>query len=103
MTLPELKTKLMATGYPVAYRAWPENCAPPLPFICYLCDGSTALFADGAVYHQSTDVRVELYTRLKDLQAEANVEAALSGLHWKKTEVYISTERCYLILYEIEV
>lgn len=103
MTLPELNTKLQATGYPVAYRAWPVDCAPPLPFICYLCTDDDPLFADGMTYYSLSNVRVELYTQLKDLNAEAAVEAALSGLHWKKSETYIDTERCYLILYEIEV
>lgn len=50
MTLSELYSKLKATELPVAYRAWPEQCAPPLPFICYLCDGDKPLFADGGTY-----------------------------------------------------
>lgn len=103
MTLPELKEKLVATGYPVAYRAFPEAEAQPLPFICYLCTDDDPLFADGMTYYSFSNVRVELYTQYKDLSAEANVEAALSGLHWKKSETHIASERCYMILYEIEV
>lgn len=103
MTLENLKVILESTGLPVAYRAWPEQCAPPLPFICYLCDETDTLFADASVFHQSVSVRVELYTRTKDLTLEATVEAALSGFHWKKSETYIASERCYMILYEIEV
>lgn len=103
MTLAELSAKLTETGYPVTYRAWPEDSAPPLPFICYLSSGTNTLPADGAVYYRWDDVRVELYTQRKALEAEAKVEAALSGFHWQKTETYISTERCYMILYEIEV
>lgn len=103
MTLPQLKTLLETTALPVTYRAWPEKAAPPLPFLCYLCTGFDSLHADGLVYHLVTHVQVELYTRLKDPEAEAKVEAALSGFHWKKEETYIDTERCYMILYEIEV
>jgi len=103
MTLPELRSPLEKTGYPVTYRAWPENAAPPLPFICYLVTGSNILHADGGVFYSASDVNVELYTPDKDLAAEANVEAALQGLSWEKTETYIDTERCYQILYEIEV
>ena len=103
MTLSKLNSKLTAAGFPVTYRAWPEGKAPPLPFICYLCTDDDSLFADGLVYYSFSNVRVELYTKLKDSEAEANVEAALSGFHWKKSETYIASERCYMILYEIEV
>lgn len=103
MTLPELNTKLLVTGFPVTYRAWPEQSAPPLPFICYLCTDDDSLFADGMNYYSFTNVRVELYTQHKDLEAEAKVETALSDFHWKKSEIYIASERCYMILYEIEV
>lgn len=103
MTLPELNVRLQETGLPVTYRAWPENEAPALPFICYLCTGANTLYADASVFHSWNNVRVELYTALKDLEAEAKVEAALHGFHWEKSETYIDTERCYMILYEIEV
>jgi hypothetical protein len=55
------------------------------------------------VYYHYDDVRVELYTALKDQALEAKVEEALSGFHWKKEETYIDTQRCYMIIYEIEV
>lgn len=103
MTLAELNIRLQHTGLPVAYRAWPEDEAPALPFICYFCTGSASLYADASNYHVWNEVQVELYTALKNPEAEASVEKALSGLRWKKTEIYIDTERCYQILYEIEV
>lgn len=40
MELQELKERLEQTGFPVAYYSFPENEAPPLPFICYLVTGS---------------------------------------------------------------
>lgn len=103
MTLESLKEKLVSTGLPVAYRAFPEEDAPDLPFICYLCTDDYPLFADGAVYYDYDNVRVELYTAYKDPNTEALVEAALADYHRKKDETYIDTERCYLIIYEIEV
>ena len=103
MTLDELSAKLETAGMPVTYRAWPEGEAPDLPFICYLCTNDDPLFADGTTYYSYSNIRVELYTKCKDPMAEAAVEATLRGFHWKKDETYISTERCYMILYEIEV
>ncbi len=103
MTLTELRAALETSGYSVAYRAWPEKAAPPPPFICYLVTGSNNLHADGEVFYSTLEVQVELYTRAKEPEVEAKVEAALQGFSWEKTEQYIDTERCYMILYEIEV
>lgn len=101
--LTDLKNKLENTGLPVVYRAWPEGEAPGLPFIRYYCEDDNPLFADASVFFSSTNVRVELYTAEKDIAREKLVESALAEYHWKKTEIYISTEKCYMILYEIEV
>lgn len=103
MTLSELGALLKTTGLPVSYRAWPENGAPPLPFVCYLEAGSNNFSADGVVYCPIKRVQVELYTKLKDPEAEDKVEAALSSFFWEKTETYLDTEKCFQILYEIEV
>lgn len=103
MELTELKNILKSTGLPVTYRAWPEDHAPPLPFVCYFCVGNNPTYADSSVYFQSTEINVELYTRMKEPSTEALLEAALKDFHWTKSETYIDTERCYQILYEIEV
>ena len=103
MTLEEFAAVLESTALPVAYRAWPEGEAPELPFLCYLSTGTDTLPADGGVYHQWDKVRVELYTERKDPAAEKRVEAALSGFTWTKDETYIESERCYLIVYDIDV
>lgn len=103
MTLSEFDVLLKTTGLPVTYRAWPENEAPPLPFVCYVEAGSNNFAADGVVYYPVKRMQVELYTKLKDPDAEVKVETALSSFFWEKTETYLSTEKCYQILYEIEV
>lgn len=103
MTLQSLKSILETTGLPVTYRAWPEGEAPPLPFLCYLVAYSNNFGADNRVYRKINHVQVELYTKQKDPDAEDKVENALSSFYWEKTEEYIDTERCYQILYEIEL
>lgn len=103
MTMEELEDLLKTTGFPVAYRAWPDKAAPPLPFICYLVAYSNNFGADNRSYHRIDHIQVELYTKQKDPAAEDKVEQALSSFYWDKTEEYIDTERCYQILYEIEV
>ena len=103
MKLEQLENLLATTGLPVAYRAWPEEKAPPLPFICYLVAYSNNFGADGGVYYKINHIQIELYTKLNDTDSEDKVENALSSFYWEKTETYIDTERCYQILYEIEV
>ena len=103
MTLSEVDVLLKTTGLPVTYRAWPENEAPPLPFVCYVEAGSNNFAADGVVYCPIKRVQVELYTKLKDPETEDKVEAALSSLYWEKNTEYLDTEKCYQTIYEIEV
>ena len=103
MSLADIKASLERTGYPVTYRAWPVPAAPPLPFICYMVTGTDNFYADNEVYCKIERVQIELYTKLKDLAAEARVEAAMLNWPWQKTESYLDAEQCYQILYEIEV
>ena len=94
---------LESSGLPVTYRAWPEQQAPPLPYICYLVSYSNNFGADGGVYYPVNHIQIELYTRLKDTGTESKVESALSSVFWSKNEYYIDSEKCYQIIYEIEV
>ena len=103
MALENLAAVLKSTGLPVTYLAWPEGEAPALPFLCHKTSGANPTFADGQVYYSYDDVAVELYTAIKDPALELKVEAALAGFHWKKHDTYISTERCFMITYDIEV
>ena len=103
MTLSEIKTMLGTTGLPVTYRAWPIDEAPPMPYIFYLVAFSNNFGADNVVYWTINHLQIELYTKLKDPESEGKVESALSSLYWEKTETYIDEEKCYQIMYEIEV
>lgn len=94
---------LQASSLPVAYRAFPEDEAPPLPYICYLTTGNNNFAADGKVYYGAIHIQVELYTKFKQPEVEEKVEEALSSLYWEKSEEYIDSEKCYQILYELEV
>lgn len=108
MTLAELYTALTGiNGFSkkVVYRAWPVGEAPALPFICYLVEGSDNFGADDHVYKDILRVRIELYSENKDTTSEGAIEALLNSLYiyWEKDETYIDDERCYMIIYTIEV
>lgn len=103
MRLEEFCDILKTTGMPVAYRAFPEKDAPKLPYICYLNPEDNNFAADGRVFFSAKEIQVELYTKNKDVETEEKVEQALSSFFFTKTENYIDSEKCYQILYELEV
>lgn len=106
MTLAELNTTLSAVlPGRIVYNAWPVGEAPPLPYVCYYSTGSDNFAADNVVYDSNRPVRIELYTRSKDLATEAAVEAALTGagIYWSRDESYIDDEKVYLTIYEVTI
>ena len=48
-------------------------------------------------------MEIELYTETKRPDLEAHLETVLSSFCWEKAEEYLDDERCYEIIYEIEV
>ena len=106
MTLSELNTALLAVlPGKVVYNAWPVGEAPALPFICYYSTGSDNFAADNVVYGSQRPVRIELYTRSKDLATEAALEGKLTreGIYWTRDESYIDDEKVYLTVYEVQI
>ena len=91
-------------GLPFAYDHFVEGESPEPPFVCYLLPGSRNFAADGQVYHKINEVRLEIYTDRKDLGLEARVEGVLDGhgIFYKKSEVWIESERLYEVLYSFE-
>lgn len=103
MILSEFYKILDATGIPVAYQKFSERDAPDLPIIVYAVPYSNNFSADGTVYKKINHVQVDLYTKNKELETEDKVENALSSFYWNKEEEYLDDERCYRIMYEVEV
>ena len=106
MTLADLNTTLSAVlPGRIVYNAWPVGEAPPLPYVCYYSTGSDNFAADNVVYDSNRPVRIELYTRSKDLTTEAAVEAALTGagIYWTRDESYIDDEKVFLTIYEVTI
>lgn len=105
MTIGQLAAMLKGTGIPFAYDHFAEGESPEPPFICYLLPGSDNFAADGQVYFRINEVRIELYTDKKDVSVEKRVEDVLDGrgIFYNKSEVWISEERLYEVLYSFEV
>ena len=89
----------------VAYRFFPEQNAPALPFICYYSNGLESFGADNITYSAIEPITIELYSARKDRASESLIEAALTvnDLYFDKSETYIESEKAYMIIYNIEV
>ena len=89
----------------MAYDHFAEGQSPKPPFLLYLYPRADNFAADGVVYHKQDVLHLELYTNKKDLATEARVEAVLDehGLFYDKSEVWISEEKMYEVLYQTEV
>lgn len=97
----ELLQILNETQIPFAYHHFAEGESPEPPFICYLLPGSNNFSADGKAYYKINEVHIELYTDLKDLAVEEQLEAVLDehGIFYNKSETWIESEKLYEVLY----
>ena len=101
----ELLQMLSEMQIPFAYHHFAEGEAVEPPFICYLLPGSNNFSADGKVYHKINEVHIELYTDLKDLAVEQQMEDVLDEheIFYNKSEVWIESEKLYEVLYSFEM
>lgn len=110
MTLAQLKSALEEVGSgtfrnKVAYRAFPVNEAPALPFICIMETETDNFTADSRVYKKRQFVDIELYVRVKDPDTESALEQMFydEGIIWDKSEEYIESEEVLQITYEVVI
>jgi len=101
----ELLGILSEIGIVFAYDHFAEGEAPAPPFICYLLPSSDNFAADGKVYFKKNNVHIELYTDIKDISCENQVEAVLDahGIFYDKSEVWIESERLYETMYSFQM
>ena len=93
------------TGFPFAYDHFAEGESPSPPFVCFRLPESNNFSADGKTYYKITRANIELYTDKKDLASEAVIESILDrrSISFEKSEVWISSEKLYEVLYEFEI
>lgn len=101
----ELLQILSETQIPFAYHHFAEGESPEPPFICYLLPGSNNFSANGKVYYKINEVHIELYTDLRDLAVEQQLEDVLDehGIFYNKSETWIESEKLYEVLYTFEM
>lgn len=104
--LQNLYAALTATGFPVAFHHF-DTKAPPksVPYICYMTEGDDSILADDTMYHTKIPVRIELYSKKPDFEAQAAVAEQLKklGLIYSKDQGFIEKEQIYMTVYESEL
>ncbi|NOW08052.1 hypothetical protein [Clostridium beijerinckii] len=109
MIINELVEILNETGYPVFYSHFnvtDDNPAPEPPFMTYIYGPSAHMYADNKVYKEIYNIQIELYTKIKDLQAEKKLEDLFNSNeipYSSEGEVFIETENIYQKIYEVRL
>ncbi len=105
MTAENVTKMLEEMKLPFAYHHFAEGESPDPPFLVYLYPGADNFAADGVTYFKVNKLHIELYTDYKDIDLEEKIEAVLTGhgLFYDKSEVWISSEKLYEVLYQMEV
>lgn len=101
----KLKELIAGFGLPYAYYQFTKNTAKPPPFICYYLAQSDDFAADGVNYAKIRQLVIELYTRQKDFELEARIEAALTeaGIFYNVAETPIDSQQMYMVVYTSEI
>ena len=101
---------LSQAGYPVAYNHFPRpdpsnpSYSPPSPpYVVWLVPAEQHRGADGMNLLSTDSVRVELYTAVKDAEAESKIETLLDAWPYSKDETWIPEEKLYLISYDLSI
>lgn len=105
MTYEEICKMIQETGLPFAYHHFAEGESPEPPFLIFLSAGENTFSADNYMYFSFKKLDIELYTDRKAPETEKIVEEILKKhqIFYKKSEIWIESERLYEVLYEMEV
>ena len=103
MTYLDIIAGMASIGLPCAYHKW--DVAPPLPYTLIVHTDNEDLMADNHNYQDVGNYRLELYTAGKHPPSEKKVEQWLKDhrIPYGKSAGFLSSERMWLIAYEIQL
>lgn len=103
MTIKEIAAMVAGIGLPYAYHHFDEEEQRTLkpPYIRWFFSGIDDLYADNINFQRISDLRIELYTDIKDFDREEAIESILAANGWAydKTETYLESELLYVTTY----
>lgn len=103
MTHEKLLEILAPVGIPWAYHHWENPPAPP--YGVYLDGTYDTFYADNSNYVNAREIRLEVYSTVRNPALDAKVEAALTaaGITYEADFAFIESEGLYESIFEIEV
>lgn len=103
MTIKEIATMVASFSLPYAYHHFDEEQQRTLkpPYVRWYFAGIDDLYADNINFQRISDLRIELYTDIKDFGREETIESILTANGWAydKTETYLESELLYVTAY----
>ena len=101
----DIYTMVQSVGLPCAYYQFPDDTPQEPPFLCWFFSVNTDTMADNENYVDKEVLNIELYTKQRDFEQEAEVEAALKsyGFVYAKEASFVDSEKIWQISYESEV
>ena len=108
MKITDLINILKATGFPIFYSHFnvtDDDPAPEPPYMTYIFSYSSNMYADNKVYKKIDNFQIELYTKIKDLQAEKKLEDLfdLNEIPYSTSEIFIESENIFQKIYEMRL
>lgn len=108
MKITDLINILKATGLPIFYSHFnvtDDDPVPEPPYMTYIFSYSSNMYADNKVYKKIDNFQIELYTKIKDLQAEKKLEDLfdLNEIPYSTSEIFIESENIFQKIYEVRL
>lgn len=103
MTLLEITALIESFGLEWRYSHFTRTPEPP--YVVYYYPSENDVKADNANYANRRQLFIELFTKTKDFDTEAAIEAKLrdAGLSWYKQTDFLNDESLFQTTYEMEV
>lgn len=97
-TLTDLLTAVDSTGLPNTQVEWLNGTTPDMPYVVIVPGDTDNWFADCRVNETAVLYLVDLYTRVRDVALEVDVQNALNsaGIGWQRATVPINDGRAIM-------
>lgn len=97
-TLTDLTDALDSIGLPYAQVEWMNGTTPDMPYVTLVPGDTNNWFADGTVNESPVLYLIELYTRVRDVALEVDVQTALNraGIGWQRTTSVLADGRAVM-------
>lgn len=104
-TLKDLLAALDSLGLPYVQIQWYPATTPDLPYVVVFPESTDNVGADNVVSYSPVRYLVDLYTRYRDMELEAQMQAALTeaGIYYERSTTVIPDGYAILTRYTVRL